>query len=584
MKKATHVFAILTIVLFAVSLTALAGDVIYISEPSVYDAPKILPRFDAPVDRDFVRNPALLNLECPYEFFSDLTYHGGTYRTSTDGVWGPDAVPSRATGYSDSSYYLHGLGGDAGFAMKLGDSSHLAALVSYRWGYLFGDTDFEHFLEDAAIGGPEGYLYGSWDERLNSHTFGLSVLYNHAFSDTFTFGTGLSYEYVTERLIRKGGGNGESGGRGGLTPESLSIDRETKLRYHRFAPVWGILYKPSDRFTLDASIEAGFSFGAAGVESNLSDVNGIAAFTAPSSAYSDNTEGNDLYGWDIAAKVRPVIKVSDALSFPLVLDFTYRQLDWSADGYAYSYFTPVAYGGIFQGPGPIEYENSMRSWDITAGAGVTYDAGWATLAGLLSYTHSDLRNGYDQENNVVGVYRPGLTAFTQRDNEKRDIVSIGMEIEKRFSPVISAALGLRYDIGWGRREYYTSYASLYETNPRAELRVVADDSDMYQDLTLTTGLTLTPAERLTIALGGMVKFPLDSLDYELDGAAVGWPAATVVTRRFPNDSPFSRDYESSGWEYGGLLTITYEFGCPKPVPPVREEPKIEPKLEPMSMR
>lgn len=110
-----------------------------------------------------------------------------------------------------------------------------------------------------------------------------------------------------------------------------------------------------------------------------------------------------------------------------------------------------------------------------------------------------------------------------------------------------------------------------------------DGRDMYQDLTLTTGLTLTPVERLTIALGGMVKMPLDPLDYETDGTIVITPAGAFPTL-LPGAGPFVRDYESSGWEYGGTLTITYEFGCPTAPPPVTPAPVIEPKLEPMSYK
>jgi hypothetical protein len=575
-RKSLYLSVILALLVMSSAVSAVAQEVIYISEPSVCDAPKILPRFEAPVERDFVRNPALLSLRCPYEFFSDLNYHGGTYKVSTGGFWGPDAAGDTASRASDSGYYLHGLGGDAGFAVSLTDATNLAALVSYRWGFLYGDTDFEDYISTFA-----STFWGSWDERLNANTFGISLLVNHAFSDSFTLGTGLTYSYNTERLIREGAGNGTNGAPPFPITEVALIDREYKLYYHRLAPVVGILLKPSDRFTLDASLEAGFSFGNAGVESNLYDSGGGATRW-----YSDDADSRDLFGWDIAAKVRPVITLSDRLSIPLVLDFTYRSFDWEADGAAYGRFEPNLYGGIFQGGGTIDYENDARSWDITAGAGVTYDAGWATLAAMLSYTHWDFANEYSQENWVAGfgILQDGLTYFYQDDNEVRDTVSLGVMVNKEFSPMVSAALGLRYDIGWGRRDYGTEYSSPRESVVAGNATTYvtnADSHDMYQDLTLTVGLTLTPIERLTVALGGMVKFPLDPLDYEMEGTVVRTGSAPL---RLPDSGPFVFDYDSSGWEYGGLLTVTYEFGCPKPVPPVREEPKIEPKLEPMSMR
>ncbi len=152
--------------------------------------------------------------------------------------------------------------------------------------------------------------------------------------------------------------------------------------------------------------------------------------------------------------------------------------------------------------------------------------------------------------------------------------------------MLAADLGIRYDIGWGHREIRTSLFDFLEYIDARELVVTADDRDMYQDLTLTTHLTLTPMDHLSIALGGMVKIPLDNLDYDMDGNAseVGGFIFAARPALFYG-GPFDMGYESHGWDWGGLLSVTYEFGCPVATPPVTPPaPVIEPKLEPMSYK
>ncbi len=51
------------------------------------------------------------------------------------------------------------------------------------------------------------------------------------------------------------------------------------------------------------------------------------------------------------------------------------------------------------------------------------------------------------------------------------------------------------------------------------------------------------------------------------------------------NGPSSLDADTSEWQYGGYLMLTYELGVPKPVPPAAAPaPIIEPKLEPMSQK
>ena len=149
-----------------------------------------------------------------------------------------------------------------------------------------------------------------------------------------------------------------------------------------------------------------------------------------------------------------------------------------------------------------------------------------------------------------------------------------------FGPTFSADFGLRYDLGWAHREYDLYYDSPYELN--GPLVITTSGSDIYQNLTLSNHLSFAPTDRLSITLGGFITIPLDSLDYSLDGSSTGIPGGG--SRDWILAGPMTRSYENTGWEWGGLLSLTYEFGCVVAVPPVIPAPPIEPKLEPMSFK
>ncbi len=310
-------------------------------------------------------------------------------------------------------------------------------------------------------------------------------------------------------------------------------------------------------------------------------------FRDPEMAYTEDFNSSELSGWDMSAKVNPELTLSDALSVPMFVAFNYRDFGWKVGGFPEGFFTPftlLEFGLDGLAP-PIEYEYNDIGWDIGAGAGVKFSAGWGTLSGLLSYTHRDLRNNYGlaQPDSPAG---PSFTAFDRRDRERRDILSLAVVYEKEFSPMLAADLGARYDIGWGHREIYTTLTDAIEYIGPQKLLITADDRDMYQDLTLSTHLTLTPMDHLSVALGGMVKIPLNNLDYDMDGDSSGLEGFPLAFRpALFYGGPFDMGYESHGWDWGGLLSVTYEFGCPVATPPVTPPaPVIEPKLEPMTMK
>ncbi len=586
-KRKAFFFSLAAICLTAAfAFTAVAQDVIYISEPDLAETPKILPRMDAPLwNMDYRHNPALLKLDCPYEFIDDAYYLGSGWSISSESfnegfLWN-DTRPAFLIKHVEDKYLTTVLGTDAGFALRLNDRSSLALIFNYRYGNLKGDGNFS--LINRAATGTTARLDGSISQKLETHDFTLSALYSLKMSDALTVGAGLKYAYRDESWDNDLFGQGSDPF---VAPSFFTdLNQDLGLRYNIVSPILGVSFKPSDRFNMDAWLSAGFYFGDVQKNSNLfeSAVLGLFNF-AP---YSEDLDSGDVTGWDISTSVRPELAVTDALSIPFVLDFSYRDIKWSVGGASFGYFGPQDYDLVFYGPGHIGYENEETTWHIKAGAGVTYDAGWATLSGLLSYTRWEFLNAYDQENDVTGANFPGLTAFAQRDSESRDIVALDLSLKKEFSEMLSADFSATYLVGWAHRRYQMSYKSPWESIPPPdELRVVADGWDAYQDLILSATMDLKPTDRLSISLMGTVTIPLNGLDYTLEGLGTGLDATRrTINRDVYIDGPVVREYETSGWEWGALLSLTYEFGCPAPVPPVAPEaPKVAPQLTPMSQK
>ena len=161
-------------------------------------------------------------------------------------------------------------------------------------------------------------------------------------------------------------------------------------------------------------------------------------------------------------------------------------------------------------------------------------------------------------------------------------------MKKELSPALTAQFGIRYDIGWGSMDLDRNYNSRFAfiTPPAPPLAASYDDTDLFQNLTLTSNVDLKATDRLTLSLGGNVTFPLDSLHYDLDGSASS--SLTAAVPFFPRllfNGPSSLDADTTEWKYGGYLMLTYELGIPTPVPPApAPAPIIEPKLEPMSRK
>lgn len=595
MTKRTSLLVLSVLIIVASCVPALADEVISITERGLVDTPAMLPRYtDTPWEIDFRDNPALLSLDSPYRLILDRYYTGGNRHLSMDSNgrtggfnFGGVVVlsPGNTVVRREMDYYAHGLSGDAGFALKLAEGTNLAGLFTYRWDHLSGSGEFanESQAEISLLGivfPLRSSFAGTTEERLDAHTFGASLLLSREVGKDLTLGAGLKYTYRTEtsELDESGFGNLFFGID---IPENADVSKDLTLRTHEIAPVIGVRYQPTEAISLDGSLEVGFAFGSVNKDSSLFDDQ------LPPPSYSEDLDSNNLFGWRIGGSLRPELSLTDSLSVPIVLSASYRDITWSVDGASTGLFAPRIYLDVFYGQGTIEYESNVTEWDLTAGAGLKYRTDRGAVSGLVSYIHTSLRDAYDQENfdTLFGI---GLTALGTRDTEARDVLSLALTFEREFSENITADVGLRYDVGWAQRDYRLTYSSLYESpGTPAELIIDTDGRDTYQDLTLTASLTMRPVDRLDLSFGGMVRAPLDPLDYELEGDATGLENGYPSLAGFQTfySGPFTRDSDTTGWDWGGWLYLTYEFGAAPAVPPrAPEEPKVSPIITPMSMR
>ncbi len=176
-----------------------------------------------------------------------------------------------------------------------------------------------------------GDFNGSVDENFNGHTFGASLLFSSVLTDKVTFGAGFKLAYIQDKYDSDMTGFGASNGILSTGTESAVTDRDLTLNYRRFGPVLGISVKPSSMLTIDASLEAGFYVGDVEKESTLAQ--DFTMIIRPASdLYTEDLGSSDLNGWDLAAKVKPEIILSDAISVPLIVAFNYRDFRWNVDG------------------------------------------------------------------------------------------------------------------------------------------------------------------------------------------------------------------------------------------------------------
>jgi hypothetical protein len=372
-----------------------------------------------------------------------------------------------------------------------------------------------------------------------------------------------------------------------FSPESARIDRELTLTAHRFAPSFGVSVKPTKSLTLGASVEAGFITGGVDKEDVLFD--SIAIVPAFLNTHSEVLKSGDLSGWDIKAGLDVTYDVSDKLSFPCFVNFRYGHEKWDVDGTATGIFFPFMPLELAAMPGPVAYENENTWWDVAAGVGAKFTFGGMDMKATAAYIHVNLENDYDRDNvNTFAFIVPvgAVSAFDESVVETRDVISLGIAAKKDFSPALTGEVGLRYDLGWGHMDLDRAFLpgfDLIGTVPLMDFSY--SGTDVYQNLTLSTKARFSPTERLTLSLGANVTFPIDRLDYDMEGNVSGIDGSIpILVPRLLFDGPADLGCDTTDWQYGGFLSLSYKIGVPKPVPPAAapEAPTVSPQLTPMS--
>jgi hypothetical protein len=565
---------------------AIAGEAMYLEEPNFYSVPKTIMIGHGPQwAPDFRDNPALMGTDKDVRFLMDLYYTGSYTKVDLDNsfTYRFGGIPLSGAGFGsgEEEYVTNGAGADVGVVLKVTDRSELGVVMSYR--YLNTDMEGDQVYRWSFFG-ITGGITSSLEREIRSSDFSLGLLYNIEFTPAFSLGMGLKYG----RGVHESDFGLDGSGTSTFGPETIVMDRDLTLDYHRFAPVLGVSVKPNDALTIDASVEGGYIFG--GVDKSDTLDSTFVVVPALFRPHSEHLSSRDLSGWDIKAGLDVMYAVSDTLSLPFFIDFAYMDTAWEVDGTAAGVFFPNNLPEIVYAPGPVDYENDNTLWHITAGLGADFTmAGWDTEV-TGAYTHWQNRNDYDQSNINTGVFLflPGATSvFEESVVEKRDIISLGLVMKKDLTPSFAAELGLRYDLGLGRIDLDRDFTSalVFIAPPTPTLSLEYKGTDVYQNLTLSTRMEFKPSDRLTLALGGAVTFPLDPLDYELEGDASGIGTGFPPFFQSGFDGPTDLGSKTTQWQYGGYLMLTYELGVPKPVPPATAPaPIIEPKLEPMSQK
>lgn len=534
---------------------AAAQDYLYIRNSSISDMPKIIENPNGSLGEiDFMNNPALLRLDSSFMFLSDSYYLGSYSDVSTEDTMygnGQSYPVGTVVGTSelDGTYCTNNWSTDVGFALKVGSNMNLAFVFNYLYGDTRGDSDIYTFTLYQFPGGDYCYFWGDGEDTHRSHTYASTALFSYVPNDSFSIGAGITYAYTN---------NKQTDGLKGLslyvqpgigsTVDYLSHEEILTLRYHNISPFIGVSYAPFSALDLELSVAFDNYFGSVSKESEIGD-----SF----SVYSEDVDSNDLDGWGVRGDLTMNVGVSDAVSIPIAFSASYDKFGWNADGAGYSQsFSVTSYWYIFRGQGPIVYDNDFKGWDISAGAGIRYAADEFAFSFMPMYTHREFINDYSILNNVKSG-SPGDYYFEQSDKEVVDVLSFDIRVEKTFSEVFSGEFGIRYDYGWAKRDYDIYVDSPFIFLPNNYLDATNSGKDQFHDLMLTTKMSFAPIENLSIALSGMVTIPLDSLDYDLSGTAVGMDPAAAAN--VFGTIGIDRDYKDSTWIYGGMLELTYKF-------------------------
>ena len=538
-----------------------------IDEPNLNSVPSLLLKVDASIwDSEFRDNPALLEPKSEYEFFFDVYYLGGLTRVSTDiynRIFSAVIGEGYVTGTLNENYVANTVATEVGFAAKLNNISSIAAIFNYKYGNTKKDGDYWTYWEGGGNNTSEmnGFSRGNVDYS----SYELSLLYSANISNYFSIGLGFksAYMYENSKYIMTASGNSNLAGT--IHPENVTTENELIFKYHRFSPSFGVSVKPNDSLIINSAVTGNIYTGTVKKKTVLSDDYATLRFPGalPSDVYRDDLDSEGIEGYEISANLEPEIKINDMVSIPVLIKYSQGDIQWNVDGNGAGYFTPFSYSGIYHGPGTIDYEGKQKQWEILSGAGVKLNVNDFDIRGSAYYTHNDYYSAYYSENMVNptifnGNQIGGLTSYTTRTSEERNIMSLTLGVGKEINPQLIADFSMRYDLGWGRMNYYEYYNSPY-AHGDPDTFVEVNDRDLYQDLTLSSSFTIVPANRLSLLFGGMVKLPLDPLNYNMTGTSSGGINMTAPFQPRFYDGGASRGSNSRSWNYGGTLKIKYEF-------------------------
>ncbi len=476
-KASSLVFlVVLTVILLPVS-GAFAGESIFIDEPNFYSVPKTIVIQDKPEwTPDFRDNPALMGTDKDVRFLMDLYYTGGYTKVDLDNdfTYATAGVTGFGTGSGLEEYVTNGVGADLGVVLKTSDRTELGVIMGYR--HLNTDMEGDQVYRWSFFGFT-GNMTSSLDRQITSSDFSLGLLYNIELTPAFSLGMGLKYGYGVHESDFGLDGSGTSLIFG---PETTTMDRELVLDYHRFAPVLGVSVKASDAWTIEASLEGGYLFGGVDKDDVLID-SFPGGLPLNDRTHTEVLDSRDLSGWDIGTYVKVTYALSDDLSLPFFVDFGYMNAAWEVDGFGTGTFIPYNLPEIVYVPGPVDYENHNALWYINGGFGADFVAGGWDMEAIAAYTHWQNHNKYDQSNvNSIAVFAPigSVSVFEEDVLERRDIISLGLDMKKELSPALTARFGIRYDIGWGSMELDRDYNSRFAfiTPPAPPLAASYDDS------------------------------------------------------------------------------------------------------------
>jgi hypothetical protein len=529
--------------------------------------PAALPYHDGSFgEKDFVTNPALMGLENDVLFLLSSYYLGSTTNVDLDSVytlfWAGPPFTGTSSIDRDEKYQVNNWVNDAGFALSLSEMASLGFFVRYRYGDMDMEGDFTNNMFWPAV--VTSNLSSRYDRNVDTDDISLALLLDLDISDAFSMGLGFKYEYV----MNESDYNLSASGTSTVFPptERSTMDVSFDTDYHRFAPVLGVSLAPAEGLALDAFVEMGFIVG--GVEETATLFSNPPTMAPGSQTHTHSIDSRDLDGWDIASRIDVTYALNETVSMPFFIDFSYGAMDWNLDGSGTGAFGPILLLALPAAPGTIDHDSDYATWSLSGGVGVDMSLDAFDLGFMLAYTHWEYSNDYWYQSictrTVGGLFTAGNSAtFEESVSEKRNVISLDVTLEKEFSEAFAAAFGMRYDLGWGVMDLDRSVRSGFHYNPPVPTLVTSvDDRDLFHNLTLSADVSFMPVDRLTLSMGGMVRIPLNGLDYDLAGESSGtynFTSAYGPTGRWQYNGATTLGYDTTTWEYGGMLELTYEF-------------------------